>query len=204
MADQIELFEAPERIVPARKLAGAVVGTFAALGRGFQTEPVDRLAVDFDGIEGDVHHGATRRSGGREPWYPRGTEIRNERQLTLVAPDELAEIARLMDLPEVRPEWVGANLLIEGLPRFSMLPPRTLLFFEHGVTLKIDGQNAPCSLAGRSIADNAGLEDRKAVGLVFPKVAKRLRGLVAWVEKPGTITVGEKISVRLPEQWIYR
>ena len=38
----------------------------------------------------------------------------------------------------------------------------------------------------------------------FPKVAKRLRGLVAWVEKPGTITAGEAVSVRVPEQWVYR
>ncbi|TJV75695.1 MAG: molybdenum cofactor sulfurase, partial [Mesorhizobium sp.] len=36
------------------------------------------------------------------------------------------------------------------------------------------------------------------------KAAKRLRGLVAWVEKPGRITTGEEISVRVPEQWIYR
>ncbi|TIV92151.1 MAG: molybdenum cofactor sulfurase, partial [Mesorhizobium sp.] len=27
---------------------------------------------------------------------------------------------------------------------------------------------------------------------------------VAWVEKPGVITAGEEISVRVPEQWIYR
>jgi hypothetical protein len=35
-------------------------------------------------------------------------------------------------------------------------------------------------------------------------MAQRLRGLVAWVEKPGTVRPGETISVRVPEQWIYR
>jgi hypothetical protein len=35
-------------------------------------------------------------------------------------------------------------------------------------------------------------------------MAKRLRGLVAWVEKPGIIRAGEEISVRVPEQWIYQ
>ena len=32
------------------------------------------------------------------------------------------------------------------------VPVSTLLFFKGGVTLKIDGQNAPCRLAGRSVA----------------------------------------------------
>jgi len=46
--------------------------------------------------------------------------------------------------------------------------------------------------------------DHQATSLLFPKVAKRLRGLVGWVEKPGIIRAGEEISVRVPEQWIYR
>jgi MOSC domain-containing protein YiiM len=105
---------------------------------------------------------------------------------------------------EIKPEWIGANLLIEGLPHLSMLPSGTLLFFNGGVTIKVDAQNGPCRIAGRSVAENAGMADHEAGALLFPKAAKRLRGLVAWVEKPGTITAGEKISVRVPEQWIYR
>ena len=48
------------------------------------------------------------------------------------------------------------------------------------------------------------MQDREAGALLFPKVAKRLRGLVAWVEKPGRIAAGEEVSVRVPEQWIYK
>lgn len=48
------------------------------------------------------------------------------------------------------------------------------------------------------------MADRDAGSLLFPKVARRLRGLVAWVEKPGTIVPGEGVSLRIPEQWIYR
>ena len=48
------------------------------------------------------------------------------------------------------------------------------------------------------------MADVTAAALLFPKVAKRLRGLVAWVEKPGTIMPGEAVSVRVPEQWVYR
>ncbi len=29
------------------------------------------------------------------------------------------------------------------------------------------------------------------------------RGLVAWVEKEGTITPGEEVTVRVWEQWVY-
>lgn len=191
-------------IHPARKLLGTVEAVLVAGGSDFVTAPVDALHLGFDGIDGDHHRGATRRSGGREPWYPRGTEMRNERQLSIVAPDELAVVARRMDLAEVRPEWIGANMVLGGVPALSMLPAGTLLFFAGGATLKVDGQNVPCRIAGRSITDHARMPDREAGALLFPKVARRLRGLVAWVEKPGRIAAGEKVSVRIPEQWIYR
>lgn len=190
-------------ILPARKLAARAAGLFAALEGRFQTEPVAELSLGFDGIAGDFHAGATRRSGSREPWYPRGTEMRNERQLSIVAADELAIVADRMGIAELKPEWIGANLVIEGVPSLSMLPAGTLLFFKGGVTLKIDGQNAPCRHAGRSVAEHAGMADIEAGALLFPKTAKRLRGLVGWVEKPGRIAAGEEISVRVPEQWIY-
>ncbi len=201
----LDLFpEAPVEIIPARKLAAKVAALYAAPSDHFQTRPVEALQLGFEGIDGDFHAGATRRSGGREPWYPRGTEIRNERQLSIVAADELAIIAGRMGIAEIKPEWIGANLLMEGVRHLSILPSGTLLFFKGGVTIKIEAQNAPCRLSGRSIAENAGMADREAGALAFPKAAKRLRGLVAWVEKPGCITTGEEISVRVPEQWIYR
>ncbi len=190
-------------IVPARKLAARAAVLYAAPSDHFQTRSVEALRLVFDGIDGDFHAGATRRSGGREPWYPRGTEMRNERQLSIVAADELAVVARRMGLAEIRPEWIGANLLIEGVPHLSMLPAGTLMFFKGGVTLKVDAQNGPCHIAGRSIAEHAGMADVEAGALEFPKAAKRLRGVVAWVEKPGIILAGEEISLRLPEQWIY-
>lgn len=194
--------DGPE-IVPAKKLLGEVAGVFDAPFGHFQSRDVDELALTFEGVEGDFHAGYTRRSGGREPWYPRGTEMRNERQISIVAPDELAEIARRMELREVRPEWIGANLLISGVPNLSMLPAGTLMFFSGGVTIKVDAQNGPCRVAGRAVAENAHMRDHEAGSLLFPKAAKRLRGLVGWVEKPGAVKRGEKVSVRIPEQWIY-
>lgn len=202
----LDLFPEAEKtveIIPARKLAAKAAALCLAPSDHFETCPVDELRLGFDGISGDFHAGSTRRSGGREPWYPRGTEMRNERQLSVVAADELAIVAERMGLAEIKPEWIGANLVIEGVPHLSMLPAGTLLFFKGGVTIKVDAQNGPCRISGRSIAENAGMADVEAGALLFPKAAKRLRGLVAWVEKPGTIRAGEEISVRVPEQWIY-
>ena len=201
--EQLRLDGEPE-ILPARKIAGRVVGVFVAPFDHFVTSAVDELVLGFDGIDGDFHAGTTRKSGGREPWYPRGTEMRNERQPSIVAADELAQIAAGMGISRIEPGWIGANLVLGGVPRLSMLPAGTMLFFADGVTLKVDGQNAPCRLAGRSVAKNAGIEDVEAGALLFPKHGRRLRGLVAWVEKPGRIVRGEQVSVRIPEQWIYR
>lgn len=194
----------PSEIIPGKKIAARVAGLFGAPPEHFQTRAVETLALDYEGIKGDYHAGFTRRSGGREPWYPRGTEMRNERQLSIVAADELALVAERMGIAGIRPEWIGANLVLEGIPSLSMLPSASLLFFKGGVTLKVDAQNHPCRYSGRSIAENMGSAEQDAISLAFVKAAKRLRGLVAWVEKPGTIGIGEEISVRVPEQWIYR
>ena len=189
-------------IEPARQLRGRVESLAATPGEGFETARVPRLDLTFEGIPGDRHGGTTRPSGGREPWYSRGTEMRNERQLSLLCPWELNRIARGMDIVELSPHWIGSNIVLSGFTDFSMLPAGTLLFFDGGVTLKVDGQNAPCRIAGSAIQQR--YPDRSGLDLLFPKVAKRLRGLVAWVEKPGTLEEGAEVTARLPEQWIYR
>ena len=196
--------ESSFRIHPGRTLSGKVIGLYKAAGETFETEKVQSLELDFGGIVGDRHHGTTRLSGGREPWYERGTQIRNERQLSLLAPDELREIAQRLDVPQVKPQWIGGNLLIEGIADFSKLPPRTILFFEGGASVKIDGDNGPCRFSGRAIAANyegrAGCEN---IELDFAKKAKRIRGLVGWVEKPARLDLGESVKAVIPEQWIY-
>ncbi|MCE7029884.1 MOSC domain-containing protein [Jiella avicenniae] len=196
----LPFFELPA-MTRARRLEGRIGGLFRTRGEDFETVRVESLDLGFDGIAGDRHGGFTRRSGGREPWYERGTEMRNERQLSLLASDELAAVAAAMDIAEIRPEWIGGNLLVEGIAQLSLLPPRTLLFFRGGVTLKVDGDNAPCRFAGRSIAEKVG--GGTDVELGFVRAARKRRGLVAWVEKPGTIGEGEGFEAHIPEQWIY-
>ena len=62
-------------------------------------EAAAAIDLTFDGLAGDFHAGATRRSGGREPWYPRGTEMRNERQVSIVAADGLMSMMLLSERP---------------------------------------------------------------------------------------------------------
>ncbi|WP_419910077.1 MOSC domain-containing protein [Hoeflea sp.] len=190
-------------IIGQQKITGKVGAVYTAAGESFTTQPVESLALTFEGIIGDRHAGFTRRAGGREPWYPRGTQMRNERQISILSLDELADIAADMGIADVRPEWIGGNLTIEGIPHLSMLPASTLLFFEGGVTLKVDFQNLPCRVAGSAIAENYPDREPDGLSLDFVKAAKRRRGLIAWVEIPGTIRAGEAVRARIPEQWIY-
>ncbi len=188
-------------ITPAQKIKGNIGSLYLAGGDDFTSREVASLALGYDGIAGDFHAGPTRLSGGREPWYPRGTEIRNERQISILSTAELAIVAERMEIPKIKPEWIGANIVLEGIENLSRLPPRTLLFFDGGVTIKIDGDNGPCKLSGRAIA--AHHEGRENIILGFAKHAKGLRGLVGWVEKPGLIEQGESFEARIPPQWIY-
>ncbi|MEP0944667.1 MAG: molybdenum cofactor sulfurase [Rhizobiaceae bacterium] len=185
-----------------QKLRGTIAALFKAEGADFQTKAVSELPLTFEGIPGDFHAGYTRKSGGREPWYDRGTEMRNERQLSILAVDEMRTIARRLDIPELKTEWIGGNLLLQGIPKLTRLPPRTVLFFDGGATIRIDGDNLPCRVAGRSIA--AQFDGREDLEMAFPKQSNGLRGLVAWVEKEGTISTGEAFEARIPPQWIYQ
>lgn len=187
--------------IPPRKVLGNVAGVYVATGDGFATEAVDALELSYEGIPGDRHAGLLRSSGSREPWYPRGTEMRNERQLSILADDELVAVAKDMGIDEIKPEWIGGNIVLSGIPNLSLVPPRTLLFFEGGVTIRVDGDNGPCGIAGAAIA--AQFDGREDLEFAFPKQARHRRGLVGWVEKPGVIQPGEKVTARIWEQWIY-
>jgi hypothetical protein len=189
-------------VSPPLTLEGRVAALFLTPDPArFETAAAARLELGPGGIPGDRHHGFTRPSGGREPWYPRGTEIRNDRQLTVLSVEELAEIARRLDIPQVAPAWIGANIVVEGVPRLSFLPRGTRLVFEDGPTLHVEGQNAPCRIAGGGIA--RAVPGRPDLELGFAREARRLRGLVASVERAGAVTAGDRFAAKLPEQWIY-
>lgn len=193
---------APAHLTRGRKMPGRVKGVFRTVDQAdFQTNAVEDLELTFQGIPGDRHGGLTRASGGREPWYERGTEMCNERQVSILSVEELAVIASRMDLTRLDAEWIGGNILLAGIPDLSLVPPRTRLVFAGGAVIRVDGDNVPCRFAGAAIAShNPG---REGLDLLFVQKARRLRGLVGYVEKPGTIKTGEAVTAHVPEQWIY-
>ncbi len=179
----------------ARKLTATLVATYAAFGKDFVSAAVPALELTFEGIPGDVHSGLTRKSGGREPWYPRGTIIRNERQVSILSVEELAEIGERLGLEPFRPEWIGANLVLQGIDGLTRLPPRTQLMFPSGATIRIDGDNNPCRHAGRAIVRH--VPERPDLEFGFVKAAEGRRGLVGWVEREGTIQPGDTVAIRI-------
>lgn len=170
-------------------------------GKGFLTRSIGTLDLGFDGVPGDRHAGALRPADARTPWHRRDTPIRNTRQVSLASPGDCAKIAAALGIPSVDPAWLGTNIVVDGLDDFSALPPATRLQAPSGLTLFITEPNAPCRQVARVIQQNhpeiAGLEAK------FVPAAKRLRGLVALVERPGLIQAGDPLWVRVPPQALW-
>lgn len=172
--------------------APAETGSFVTAARA-------ELTVDLGGIPGDRHHGLTRTAGVRESHHPKGAEIRNRRALTAVAPDELAAIAACLGLAAMAPEWLGANLVVDGVDSLTRLPVGTLLQAPDGATLVCEGHNPPCRKPGEVVAaahpDHAG-----GLAAAFVKAAVGRRGVLLSVERGGTLRAGDALTVRAPPE----
>ncbi len=159
------------------------------------------VKVSLEGFEGDNHAGFTMRSNARQPHFPRGTLLKNSRQVSLVSEEELAEIATRMGISEILPEWLGANLCLTGLPNLTQLPPGSRLFFPQQTVLVVEGENIPCSGPARVI--QAKYPAIKGLRGAFVKAAWKRRGLVGWVERGGLISAGERVRVELAPPVVY-
>jgi hypothetical protein len=166
---------------------------------GFEKPERESLNLLFSGPEDDCHAGMTREADSRTLLlYKRGTEIRNVRQVTIVAPDELAEVAARMGLPAIDPVWLGANMLMSGIPDLTLLPPSTRIQFPSGATIVVDMENAPCTQVSKVIVQHHG-----EIGYDFVKHATHKRGVTAWVEREGEVHVGDMASLFLPPARLY-
>ncbi|MBX2884246.1 MAG: MOSC domain-containing protein [Granulosicoccus sp.] len=164
-----------------------------------ETTAINEADVGFEGFAGDIHSSLTRSSCVRvKTQYPQGTEIRNVRQLSIVSSEELDTIAQKMQVSNVDPAWVGANLLLSGISDLTLLPPGSRLIFSGGVSLVVDMENEPCKYPGEII-------DRHfpGRGKYFVKAAIGRRGITAWVERGGCLKTGESVSVHMPPQRLY-
>ncbi|MGR3541348.1 MAG: MOSC domain-containing protein [Hasllibacter sp.] len=163
---------------------------------GLPSAPRETLALTFAGPEGEDHGGRTRPSCSRViAQHPRGTDIANVRQLSVVSSEEMAAIAAAMGLDRIAPEWLGATLVVEGLPDLTRLPPSSRLQAPDGAALVVDMENRPCHLPARVIE---GL--RPGFGGRFKAAARGLRGVTAWVEREGTLALGDELVLHVPDQ----
>lgn len=166
---------------------------------GLEKSRTGSLTLRFDGIEGDCHSGLVRKADVRTlKQYPRDTPIRNVRQLTLLSVEELNDIAQIMEIPEVKPEWVGANLVTSGIPDLTLLPPSARMQFPSGATIVVDMENEPCRYPAEIIEKHN--PDQKTG---FVKAAKNKRGITAWVEREGDVALGDPITIWIPPQRLY-
>jgi hypothetical protein len=167
--------------------------------RGLEKAAVTEARLQFSGMEGDCHGGLTRPSDSRMlKQYKRGTTVRNSRQLSVLAVEELMEVAERMGIPAVRPEWVGANMVVRGIADLTLLPPSSRLQFPSGAMIVIDAENHPCRYPADIIAKH-----HPEARMGFVKAAMHKRGLVGWVEAEGMIRMGDAITVWIPPQRIY-
>jgi hypothetical protein len=165
-------------------------------GAEIVTHGLAEMPLGFGGFAGDFHAGETRHSCSRVTGqYPRGTTIRNVRQVSLVSAEELAAIAAALGLERVEPAWLGASVVVEGIPDFSHLPPSSRLQGPDGVTLTVDMQNRPCRFPAKTIDDAHPGKGRR-----FREVAEGLRGVTAWVERPGALRLGDVLKLHVPDQ----
>jgi MOSC domain-containing protein YiiM len=159
-------------------------------------EGVEALTLTFAGPEGEVHGGLTRPSCSRVlRQHPRGTTIRNARQLCLVSEEEMAEVAARLGMARIDPAWVGANVVVRGLPDFTHLPPSSRLQAPDGATLVVDMENLPCQEPAVTMARATGGQGR-----AFKEAARDRRGVTAWVEREGRLALGEGLRLHVPGQ----
>lgn len=175
------------------------LGQVADRGAGLASKALERVELEFGGLAGEVHAGVTRASCSRVvSQHPRGTEIANVRQISIVSAEELATIAREMGVEVFDPAWIGASLVIEGIPDFTHVPPSSRLQSESGTTLVIDMENRPCHLPAKPID-----ADAPGKGGLFKAAARHRRGVTAWVERPGVLQLGDALRLHVPDQPVW-
>lgn len=180
----------PTDIYGTVRYLGVVVDSEITL----RSEPRDELTLAHEGPVGEAHSGQTRPSCVRvKLQYPKGTEITNARQVSVLSVEEMADIAVAMGIDRIAPEWTGASMVLEGIPDLTKMPPSSRLVFDSGASIVNDMENGPCKFVGQEIE-----REYPGKGLAFPKHAVRKRGICGWVERPGAVSVGMKVRLHVP------
>ncbi|MDR6263957.1 MULTISPECIES: MOSC domain-containing protein [Rhodobacterales] len=161
------------------------------------SDPETEVFASFAGVAGECHGGLTRPSCSRvSSQFSRGTEIRNVRQFSIISAEEMAAVAETIGIDAVLPEWMGASIMVRGLPDFTFIPPSSRLQTQSGTTLVVDMENRPCMFPGKE-----ELEPRHpGKGKLLKTAANGKRGVTAWVEREGILRIGDRFTLHIPDQ----
>ena len=181
-----------------KTLKGRVTSLHMGNNEDLSKQPCASLMAEIGGFSGDKHQGPVRKTWEGE-WQPAGTLRRNERQWSGVSVEELATITERLELTEpLSPETLGANLCIEGIPEFSLLPKGTSLWFPYGAVLLIEEYNPPCGDMGAQIASKYSTRSGQPLtNQSWLRPAAGRRGVVGVVDVPGEIRAGDEVEVRV-------
>ncbi len=164
-----------------------------------RSQPVETVFASYAGFADDYHAGLTRASCVRVTGlHPKGTEIRNTRQLSILSVEEMDMIARAIGLEALDPTTLGASLIIQGIPDFSYVPPGSRLQAGNGTTIVVDVENGPCNFPAREIEN-----DRPGHGKAFKTAARGKRGVTAWIEREGELKIGDTLRLFVPDQPVW-
>ena len=199
----------------AFELTGRVEAVLVASTHGthVSTRAEKIQLIPRHGVKGDRHAGA-RLADVREKellafGLPKGIEIANHREVTVISLEELMIIGEALKLPGSIPYGcLGENLVLSGIPRLTELPTGTLLFYRKDdrtirtAVLAVGGENQPCKAPGEAI--QACYPHLSGIGNHFPKAAHGRRGLVASIYSAGIIHEGDAVVAKVPRQRVYR
>jgi hypothetical protein len=161
-----------------------------------ETVAMDEMPLGFGGFAGDCHAGETRASCSRVTrQYPRGTTIRNVRQVSLVAAEDLARIAEALGLERVAPGM--GRCVGRGRGHSGLQPPAAILAVAGAGRRDADRRHAEPALPV-SREDHRGRASRQ--GQAVQGGGRGLRGVTAWVERVGTLRIGDALRLHVPDQ----
>lgn len=200
-------------ITDSFKITGKVEAVSIANSHGSHiTTEVPHISVYINnGIKGDNHSGR-RLSDVREKdlnafGIPKRTEIVNFREFSAISVEEMIDVAKAMDIESIPHGLLGENILVSGIPNFTMLPIGTKLFFKNKnvpqtAVLIVSGENTPCRVPGDAIQQAYPQQEKLATQFIKHAIGKR--GVVGNVFCSGRITKGDEIIAVIPRQYIYQ
>ncbi len=182
-------------------LVGRIVSVHSGNNEDLSKEARESLTAEIGGFVGDKHQGFSRKAWDGE-WEPAGTLRRNERQWSGVSVEELAYISEHLALTKpLSPDTVGANLCVEGISEFSLLPKGSKLVFPSGAVLLVEEYNPPCvEMGAQIVAKHGAPSDKSLTPAAWVSLAAGRRGLVGIVDVPGIIRPGDEVEVRVYEE----